>query len=52
MSDSENNEIIETSVICNLHAQEASCDKCDISMINTEDDSITETSAVYDSYAQ
>ena len=47
ISDSENDDTTETSVICDLHAQEVSCDKCDISMTNTEDSSITETSAVH-----
>ena len=42
----------ETSAVCDLYAQEASCDKCDISITNTENSDATKTSAIYDLYAQ
>ena len=47
MSELENSSTTKTSVICDLHAQGASSDECVISIINTEDSDMIETSAVY-----
>ena len=47
MSDLENDSVTETSAVYNHYAQEASCDKYDTDTMNTEDSSMTETSAVH-----
>ena len=52
MSDSENSDITETLAVHDHYAQEVSHDKYNTDTTNTEDDSITETSAVCDLSAQ
>ena len=47
-ANTEDSDVTETSAVCDLHAQEASCDKYNTDMLNTEDSSTTKTSVVCD----
>ena len=47
ITNTEDSDVTETSAVCDLHAQEASCDKYDTDTSNTEDSDMTETSAVH-----